>query len=699
MIERPIDRILASLSDVKLTGNGWIARCPAHDDRTPSLSVAEGDDHRILIRCHAGCTADAICSAMGISTGDLFPKASAPAPRAQQSLRASRSRRLYATRDDAIRAAARGANGSIVAGWNYTAADSSDLFWIVRLETTDGKQYRPITREGNRWGIADPPGPLPLYRLPHLAGATRVYVTEGEKAADALVEIALNATTSAHGAGSAKRSDWTPLAGIEVVIVPDRDPAGEKYASEVAELLSRLEPPPVVRILRLSNLPTHGDAVEHIAARRADGLDNDAIRAEIEKLADSAEVVQGPGPRARIVRLADVAPTKLEFLWPGRLPLGKLTLLAGDPNLGKSLVTLDLAARVSTGTPWPDRRDQPNPPGGVVLLSAEDDVADTIRPRLDVARADVTKIVALQGVEYRNAETGRRGIRAFNLEFDLPELEHAIRQTADCRLIVIDPISSYLGRTDSHRNAEVRGVLAPLAELAARHRVAMLAVTHLTKNYGGKAMYRPTGSLAFMAAARAAWLVVKDPKEHGRRLLLPVKANLTRDPTGLAYSVESRTLPGIGEIGVVAWEDGIVELSADDAIAIELDQGRGAATALDEAAEWLREVLSHGPVEVRRVEADAKACGLSVRTIRRAKREIGAIARKESFGGGWSWALPAEGGQGAEEKSLAAFGQNERLGGCKDAYEDGQEREDGQAKPLAVKGDVGRLGDREVVEL
>ncbi len=237
-----------------------------------------------------------------------------------------------------------------------------------------------------------------------------------------------------------------------------------------------------------------------------------------------------------VTRLADVEPQAVEWLWPGRVAIGKLTLLAGDPGLGKSFVTLDMASRVSRGAAWPDDSSASQPAGGVVLISAEDDLADTIRPRLDVHHADVSKIVALEAVTFSDALGNVR--REVDLTTDLGHIECAIDAAGDCRLVVIDPVSAFLGGTDSHKNAEVRSVLARLSDLAEQKRVAVVAVTHLRKGEGA-AIYRAMGSLAFVAAARAAWAVVKDQDDPQKRLLLPMKNNLAPDVDGLAYRIEA----------------------------------------------------------------------------------------------------------------------------------------------------------------
>jgi putative DNA primase/helicase len=124
--------------------------------------------------------------------------------------------------------------------------------------------------------------------------------------------------------------------------------------------------------------------------------------------------------------------------------------------------------------------------------------------------------------------------RPFTLEQDLPRLEEVLRDYPETKLVVIDPIAAYCGKVDSHKNTDVRGLLAPLSELASRYHVAIVAVTHLSKTGGTKAVYRAMGSLAFAAAARAVWAIVKDADDPQRRLFLPAKLNLARDPDGLA---------------------------------------------------------------------------------------------------------------------------------------------------------------------
>ena len=351
-------------------------------------------------------------------------------------------------------------------------------------------------------------------------------------------------------------------------------------------------------------------------------------------------------------------PKPVSWLWKGRIPLGKVTSIAGDPGLGKSMLGTDMAAHVSTGTAWSDRRDEPIESGGVVLLSAEDDVEDTIRPRLDAAGADSKRIVAIQGVEFDDAGTKRT--RSFNLERDIEALEKAIKAVGECRLVVIDPVSAFMGKADSHKNAEVRGVLAPLAELAARHRLAVVAITHLTKAYGGKAMYRATGSLAFTAHARAAWIIVADKDNPTRRrLMLSVKNNLARTPTGLAYRIDSKAIDGIEDVPYLLWDAEPVTMTADEAVAAETRQDHERGLGRVEASvEWLAIQLSGGPLPSREVENRARDKGLSWASVRRAQERLGIKATKDGYSGAWLWGMPDK-TEGAHNIQLSTFGEGD----------------------------------------
>jgi hypothetical protein len=338
-----------------------------------------------------------------------------------------------------------------------------------------------------------------------------------------------------------------------------------------------------------------------------------------------------PGPI--LVKLSTVTPQAIEWLWKPRIAIGKVSMIAGNPGLGKSLVTLDIAARVSEGTCLPDRPTVlPARPGSVILISAEDDIRDTVAPRLIAAGADLQRIEAFQGERYRDGATIKE--RDFCLE-DLRPLREALDRKLNVRLVVIDPVSAFTGNADTHNNSSVRILLAGLKKCAEQYRVAVLCVSHFNKNEGGQAVNRVTGSLAFTAAVRASYAICKDPNDEGRRLFLPLKVNLAPDEAGLAYRVEQdpeSTQP------VVAWESDPVHVKADDALrGYREGQDR---TARDDARAWLRELLANGPVPSQEAWDEAGAKGHSRPTVRRAMNELGVQHKKHGFQGRGSWALP-----------------------------------------------------------
>jgi hypothetical protein len=618
-------------------------------------------------------------------------------PSAKPKPQAGKAPKAYPDAQTAIDAAGGMIGGSFVAGWTYHNRDGGEALRVIRYALADGdKQYRPIHLAKDGWRIGDPSGPLPLYRLPELPATGTVWVTEGEKAADAAARIGLAATTSAHGSGAADKSDWTPLAGREVCILPDHDEPGRKYAQDVSRLLVKLDPPARVKIVDLPGLPDKGDIVEYIDARQ--GQAHETIRAEVEALAMKApelsagDLVGGP----LLVCLADVEAKEIAWLWPGRIALGRITLLVGRPGEGKSFLTTDMAARVTTGTPWPDGSDCPA--GSVILVSAEDDPGDTIKPRLDAHRADCRKVHLLPAVRWFD-EQAKPHERMFTLA-DLPALESALKRHPDCKLIVVDPIGSFLGGdTDAHRDNEVRGVLAPVGKLAEKYGPAVLVVAHRRKSAGSSADDLALGSRAFTGIARAVWHLSRDTDNKARRLLLPGKNNLAPEGDGLAFTIQ-------GDPPAIAWERDPVGMSADDALAVENGNGGDEhkpgpePEAMTQAAEWLQaELADLQEHPVKALKDDAKAAGLAWRSVQRAAAKLGVKVHRASFGGGCIWRLPKSGpairANPVENGELGTNGTNGEIQ-WKTGDSDGRECQPCQDISLGTNGDgEAQAGERQ----
>ena len=344
------------------------------------------------------------------------------------------------------------------------------------------------------------------------------------------------------------------------------------------------------------------------------------------------------GPALITQCAADVTPQPVEWLWPGRVALGKLTLIAGEAGLGKSQLSIAMAAAVTTGGEWPCG-DGRAPEGNVIILSSEDGAADTVVPRLMAAGADRERVELVSTVRDEQSR------RSFDLSADLALLDQKISEIGDVKLIIIDPISSYLGpRVDSHVNAAVRAVLEPVSEMAARLRIAIVAITHPPKGTGTTAINRFIGSIAFVAAARAAFMVTRDPEDEIRRLFLPVKNNLAPLGKGLAFRLEQR-LVADGIVGSsVAWEREAVTMTADQALQATDAQSPEKGSAGAEAEGLLRNALVRGPVAMKDIRSEAKEAGLSWATVRRAKERLGIVVERESHGrdggGRLTWAMP-----------------------------------------------------------
>ena len=329
-------------------------------------------------------------------------------------------------------------------------------------------------------------------------------------------------------------------------------------------------------------------------------------------------------------RVADVEAVPIRWLWPGRIARGKLTMIAGHPGLGKSQITCAIAAVVTTGGRWPVD-GTPCERGAVAMLSAEDDVADTIRPRLEAAGADVAKVEIVDGVIDAFDTAGEPIQRSVSLKADTARLDALFASRPDIAVLIVDPVSAYLGGTDSHVNADVRALLAPLSALAAKRQIAVIMVSHLNK--GGattEAMSRVTGSLAFVAAARGAFIVAKDKDEPTRRLFLPAKNNIAADVGGLAFSVESFQLPNGIQTSRVLWEAQPVTITADEAM-VPAPEG-GEQTMTDDAIDLLRDMLIGGRILARDIKRRAGDAGISDKALRTARQKLGIAVSREGFG-------------------------------------------------------------------
>lgn len=372
-----------------------------------------------------------------------------------------------------------------------------------------------------------------------------------------------------------------------------------------------------------------------------------AVRACIEA---AAEVVGGPvfpaldgvagseagrrGPEVVLVNGTDVVLRPVRWLWPEWLALGKLHILAGAPGQGKTTIALAFAATVTIGGRWPDGTQCE--PGNVLIWSGEDDVGDTLLPRLLAAGADRSRCHFVSGTRIGDA------LEPFDPARDMAALEAQAHRIGGIRMLIVDPVVSAV-QGDSHKNAEVRRALQPLVDLAARLDAAVLGISHFSKGGAGNdPASRVVGSVAFTAVARVVLVAakVKGEGESDRRILARGKSNIGPDDGGFEYHIEQgETIHEGIRASYVTWGQRVAgtarELLAEPDSS---DEAEGGSSARAEAEEFLVQLLKDGPCPTKHVMAEAKAAGIAWRTVRRASDDLG--IRKRKLQGAWYWEKP-----------------------------------------------------------
>jgi RecA-family ATPase len=320
-------------------------------------------------------------------------------------------------------------------------------------------------------------------------------------------------------------------------------------------------------------------------------------------------------------RLAsNIAPEPIDWLWQSYIPDKTTTLAGGDPDAGKTLLSIDIAARVSARLSFPDG-SAPCESGAVVILNAEDHAASLTVPRLAAAGADLSKITLVGAT----AEDGR----LVDLSRDLQRLERTIR-AVNAKLVIVDPLAAYLGKVNYNRDPDVRQFLAPLAAMAERVGVALVIVAHLNKAAQvDNAIYRIGGSIGIIGSVRAAFLVARDPQDDGLRVMTPSKFNIGPRPAALTYRI-------VEENGAarVRWE------GRSTHTARSLLQQQRPLLEKEKAVVALRDLLKDGPRPVKEIENALFQADVTVATYKRARRELGVVPLSAKHGRPPSLALP-----------------------------------------------------------
>jgi hypothetical protein len=339
-----------------------------------------------------------------------------------------------------------------------------------------------------------------------------------------------------------------------------------------------------------------------------------------------------------ISKAADLEMRGVDWLWPDRFARGKFGLIAGLPDMGKGQIAAFLAAAVTAGIELPCREGSA-PQGNVIWFNAEDDARDTVLPRLIAAGADPKRVHFVNG-----ARIGGEN-KTFSLVTDLPLLRKKIIEIGNVVLVIIDPMSAYLGvgKVDGRSATDVRGVLSPLKDMAEELHVAVIGIAHFNKKDDVKsALLRVSDSIAYVAAARHVYAVLDDPEDKNSKLFVKAKNNLARDTKALRYGMSVKVVGRDPKLNVditapfIVWHPQHVEITANEAMA-----AAGGRTAKREAREFLLERLGAGPAKQNDILDEAKQEGIAEKTLRRAKKDLGVKSSKErgKIDGEWLWEL------------------------------------------------------------
>jgi putative DNA primase/helicase len=421
------------------------AQCPAHDDHKPSLSIYPKPNGKgSNVKCHAqDCDRRDILAKIGLTIADTFD---------DQSVRDVYKDRVDYPYPNRVKRRYLGVNGDKT--FAYTPKGVKDDHALYAAERLQPEH-------------------------------THVLLCEGEKAAEMCWRLGYPAVST----GGAKRDcDFTPLRGRHVKAIVDRDQSGLDWMERQQKALDGVAESAVFKHAAVET--DHADIVEHFEAGYT--LDELVDITPNPNAADVADAVEFD-----TTRLADVTAEPVRWLWRDRLPLGKLIMLDGDPSTGKSTLSLAIASTVTTGGTWPDETVCEHP-GAVVLLTAEDSLADTVRPRLDAAGALVADIHAVNGVPI-----GDGALRMADLN-DIGPLRRLVERIR-ARLVIVDVLMAYVPTgNDSHRDQDIRHVLGRLAALAEQTRCTVLLLRHLTKG-GGPDPPAPTSRPAWAGSLLPNW--------------------------------------------------------------------------------------------------------------------------------------------------------------------------------------------------
>ncbi len=609
------DEIVSRLEGLKKTGKSFVALCPAHDDGKQSLSIAEGDGGRVLLKCFAGCPVEAILSAIGLEMKDLFTNTNT-------------LRKLpltpYASRVVHTGNGSGSTSKTITEIYEYTDRKGKLVYENVRYSPKGFRQRRPDGKGGyiyNLEGVVRVP-----YRLPELLsavslGTDEIWYTEGEKDADNLRSLGFTATsfkTWSQGFNSY-------IDGTRSVLLADHDKSGKKQAEESARIIAQAAKSiKIIDLYEGEPLPDkHGkDVSDWIDERRTAGETNGEIAESLVAIAEAADtwraetasVSETPeSPPAENQKLAplqsvwasDIEAQDVRWLWEPYLAYGAFSLIDGIEGIGKTWLMLDKTGELTRAG------------HKVLLILAEDALAFVVKPRLEMVGADCERVAIIK--------------ECFALDEDgTIRLSHKL---ADIRpsLVVIDPLFARVGNIDLNKDNQIKTVTNALNDLAEAYDCSVVGIRHIGKSKGlGEARAAGLNGVGWRAGARTAMLVGCDPNDEDRRAFVQTKNNLAPvDRTPLGFEIRGDRFEWTGEC----------DLTAERMLAFRESATGEERGARGKAVKFLKETLANGAVGSADLMAAAMQEGIKKRTLDRAKSKVARSVKDATFSGGWRWEL------------------------------------------------------------
>lgn len=526
-----ITDFLQRLKGVKKCSEGYIARCPAHEDKHQSLSIGEKDGN-ILIHCHAGCSANAIVGALGLELKDLFPDNRPPA--GKQNRRDVRQDKPKRTEDKQPKPWRQ--RGTIVSSYEYRN-DSGELLAVKDRYENKFMSWRHPDGSGG-WLDGSGGREIPLYK--HECIGNPVYLVEGEKDVDTLRAAGLYAVCNPNGAGESWKDRYTDqLKGFDVRVIPDNDDIGRKHADKVCNAL--IGAAASVKLVDLKELwpeiPNKGDVTDWFEWCRQQGREDEKIAQCLTVYADGVPVfTPDTSSSAQLFKpVADFDEREASWLVEGWIPSEKITVFSADGGVGKSTLTCDIIAAVSSGGQCIlDPEDVEREPGKVLILNSEDSISTILRKKLRLAGANLNNIIAPDPA----ADT-ENDLQA--LKFGSPFLEQVIMKYKPA-LCVFDPIQGYVPPDVNMgaRNA-MRDCMAPMITLGEKTGCSFLIVCHTNKRTGAYGRNRVSDSSDIWDIARSVIMAGK-AKSEGKDIcyLSNEKNNYSKLQDTILYSINDR---------------------------------------------------------------------------------------------------------------------------------------------------------------